>query len=52
MDNVSTLLKDYQIKESKPKLYGNWMKNGETCKQTKGERIKLRDKFSPEKFKS
>jgi hypothetical protein len=47
MDNVTSLLKDYQIKDSKTKLYGNWIKNGESCKQAKGERIKLRDRFSP-----
>lgn len=27
MDNFSTLLKDYQIKEGNQKLIGNWMKN-------------------------
>lgn len=27
MDNVNTLLKDYQIRENKPKMYGNWVKN-------------------------
>jgi hypothetical protein len=51
MDNLNSIMKDYQIKEIKPKLYGNWMKSSE-LRSPKRDQSKIRERNSQEKMRS
>lgn len=51
MDNLNTLAKDYQIKETKHKLFGNWIKSTE-LKSVKGEQSRQKERISQERLRS
>ena len=52
MDNLSTLMKDYQIKPMKQRLSRNEMKGGQLGKTSKFNSSKIREKLSQDNLRS